>query len=518
MVVWEYCTGDFPGGGHANCQGMPSLPLCTLLVRKDSISFNYMSSSDSMDRDDSDGDWDGLGHDLQLSILSVLKQRKDKNSLQAVMQTSRDLRLLASSLISSIEIRVASALADYPRLAAITSMQLRMMPSPGEARMEPPDMVSWLQATSAAGNRLAAVTIVEVELPGILGAMAPATMDCLLTSIARACPNLRCLRMYNIKREEDVVRAMFTAIGQHLPGIIELQLALDLDQSVYDFAIAGIDWAACLPRGLQKFSSSIQLHHELLQQLVLMPALTEVTVWGLSIGGEEHLEVQSKACAWRILRTDFPSFQLLGRFSAAMPFLQLRPYEDDDQSLWNLGADVEGPAVAKAAAWLSKLCNCPKELTLSLGQARSVSSAGLLSSLAPLSGRLVSLGLGNWPVSVRTLDELAEALPNVCTLSLWSCSISDSSAWSRMLALTSVTDLRIYGPADNGSTIPLAQIMAFASAIARPMALTVKGGAVSIEDQESWEAFEEVQRRNNGLQHVTVRITQKKHYSYFSSS
>ena len=71
------------------CQGLPSLPLCTRLVRKANISFNYMSSSDSMDRDDSGSGWDGLGHDVQLSILSVLKQRKDKASLQAVIDLAR---------------------------------------------------------------------------------------------------------------------------------------------------------------------------------------------------------------------------------------------------------------------------------------------------------------------------------------------------------------------------------------------------------------------------------------------
>ena len=51
-----------------------------------------------------------------------------------------------------------------------------------------------------------------------------------LASIGRACPNLRSLRMEGIHRaQEDLIRAMFAAIGQHLPGIIELQLELDLD-------------------------------------------------------------------------------------------------------------------------------------------------------------------------------------------------------------------------------------------------------------------------------------------------
>ena len=462
-----------------------------------------------MDPDGSDSGWETLGHDIQLSILSVLKQRKDKVSLQAMMQTSRDLRLLASSLISSIEIRDASALAHYPtHAAAINLIQLRMRPSPEEAHMEPPGMVIWLRATSAACfSRLAAITSVHVELPGMLQAMDPVTMDSLLASIARACPSLRCLSMDCIDRtDEDLVHAMFAAIGQHLPGIIELQLELDISADVYNFAIAGIDWAACLPRNLQKFSSYINLHHELLQQLVLMPALTEVEVWSLSTGEEERREVQSEACAWRILRLEsgYPSCQELGRFTSAMPLLHLNCYD----SSWYLGADVEGPIVAKAASWLSQIRNRPEELTLALSPATAASAARLISSLAPLSGPLLSLELRYWPVTERTLDELAETLPNVHKLNLRGCSISDS-AWFRMLSLASVTDLTIYQSSVGGGSISLAEISAFTSAITRPMALTFMIGAGSEDAQAGWEAFEEEQRRKSGLLHITVHITQE---------
>ena len=458
-----------------------------------------------MDLDDSRSGWDSLGHDLHLLILSVLKQRKYKASLQAVMQTSRDLRLLASSLVSAIEIRDAFALAHYPRYAAaITSMWLWMRPFHGETRMEPPFMVNWLQATSAAGHRLAAVTNVQVVHPGILGAIDPATMDSMLASIARACPNLRCLRMGGIMRkEEEVVRAMFSAIGQHLPGIVELEVEPE-DEDDYNFAIAGIDWAACLPRGLQKFTSWVNLHHELLQQLVLMPALVEVAVTSLSGEEEDLLEVQSEACAWRILRLVTGSFfPELGRFTAAMPLLHL----DCGGASWLLGSAVEGPAtVTKAAAWLSQISNCPNELSLEFSSGPTSSTAGLISSMAPLSGSLASLALVNWPVSKGNLDELAEALPNVHKLTLKSCSIS-SGAWARMASLTSVSDLTIHRPAADGITVPLAQIIAFATAIARPMALTFSDGAVSIEVRAGWEAFEKEQRRNNVLQQITMRIT-----------
>ena len=464
-----------------------------------------------MDLDDSGSDWGNLGHDLHLSILSVLKQRKDKDSLQAVMQTSRDLRLLASSLISAIEVRDASALARYPtHAAAITSMRLKMRRrSHKGVRMESPGMVIWLQATSAACfKRLAAVTIVHVELPHKSRAIDPATMDSLLASIAQACPSLHSLSMESIDRtDEDLIRAMFTAIGQHLPGIIELQLRIST--SINNFAIAGIDWAVCLPRGMQKFTSKVNLHHELLQQLVLMPALTAVDVWGLSIGGEELLEVQSDACTWRILRLEsrFPSCLELGRFTAPMPLLHLIC----DAPTWVLGSAAQGPAiVARAAAWLSQIQNRTDELSLWFSSAATRSTASLISSLAPIPS-LVSLQLSKWPVTEGTLDELAEALPNMRKLTLNFCSISDS-AWPRMASLTSVTELTIdrFRSSDENTVVPLAQIIAFTSAISRPMSLTLKGGCVSAEDQAGWEAFEEEQRRNNGQLQVTVRITQKR--------
>ena len=112
---------------------------------------------------------------------------------------------------------------------------------------------------------------------------------------------------------------------------------------LYDFAIAGIDWAACLPRGLHMFTSMVNLHRELLQQLVLMPSLTEVAICGLSIDEEGQLEVQSEVCAWHILRLEsgFPSCQELGRFTSAMPLLHL----DCDDPAWFLGADIGEPAI-----------------------------------------------------------------------------------------------------------------------------------------------------------------------------
>ena len=481
--------------------------------------------------DDGGCSWRRLGRDPQLSIMSVLKQLEEKCSLQAVMQTSRDLQLLGSSLISSIQVRDAFALAHYPRhAAAITTMRLMMRPDdPEDAHMGLPCMVTWLQATSTACNRLTAVNTVRVELPksgADFETLDPAVMGSLLASIGRACPDLRRLRIDGINRADgDLIRAMFSAIGQHLPGIVELRLELDLEshEEAWDFNLAGIDWAACLPRGLQKFRSSIHLHQELLQQLVQMPSLAEVAVLTL---GFDTTEVQSGGCAWRTLRTEcFPLCQSIGRFTVAMPLLQLLPLElhSDFQIRWHLdcrlqwlASHAESPAVAKAAAWLSQIRNCPKVLsigwTFGIPGAESSKTAGVISALAPLSG-LASLVLEHWPITESTLDDLVQALPNVSKLTLSSCSIS-SGAWSRMSSLMSVTDLCFAQSPDRiaavDPTIPLAQIIALASAILHPMALTLGSGCVSPADQAGWEAIKdtlEEQRRNKGLPQISVHIS-----------
>ena len=467
--------------------------------------------------------WNSLGHDLQLAILSILKRRDDKVSLQAVLQTSSDLRRLGSSLISSIEIRDAYALNHFPRHAtAITSMELWMCPSPGKEHMAPPCMVSWLQFTSAACDRLGGVTNIRMELPQSLAEdeedskpwpVDPATMDNLLTSIGQACSSLRSLYIGGIDRaNEELVRTMFSALGQHLPNIVELQLDLAWESDIWDFDIAGIDWAACLPRGLRKFSIPVRVHHELLQHLVQMPSLAEVAIFGL---GYEDTEVQSDGCAWRILQLDDEgclSCKALGRFTTSMPLLHLYSFH---QPHWNLDATSEalGPAVSKAAAWLSKISNCPEELTIGweFGFPDAAFSADVISALAPLSG-LVSLELDLWLITEGTLDKIALTLPNVNELTFKSCSIS-SGAWLRMLTLSSLAVLTIsrwpIADADKFA-IPLSQIIAFTAFVLRPMTLNFNRGCVSDADHAGWDAFKETleeQRRSMGLPKVTVHIT-----------
>ena len=445
------------------------------------------------------GSWQSLGPDMHRAILTVLQQRKDKDSMQAIMQTSRGLRLIASSLISRIDVYDARALACFPKFAALTSMRLGLMLRTGGAELEPYALVAWLQATSAVSNRLETVTDVLV----ILMDMDAVTLGSLIESLARACPNLRSLHIGDIDRQnENLVVIMLMSIGLHFPRLTELRLELDasgLQDRDYNFNIAGINWAGCLPRGLQKFRSSVHLHHELLQQLAQMPSLTDVTVWSLyslepGQEEEERREVQSHTCAWKkldILGDRFPTHAELCSFTAWPQ--QLRLFFDRNLEIgWTLDAKIpysrQCLVVETAADRLSHCLNPSDyfgwdDFSLGWGQAipDTASAVGFVSALAPMRGLAIPrLTLDHWPVTDRTLDELVMALPFADELTLVDCSIS-SGAWLRMLSLTPVTHLCLVR-----TPVPLAQVVAFASAVSRPMVLRCLGST----DQPGWDDFQ----------------------------
>ena len=471
----------------------------------------------------SDGSWHSLGHDLQLSILSVLKQRKDWRSLQAMMQASRGLRRISSSLISRIDVVNARALACFPKFAALTSMRLGFMLRSGDAdqatELEPYALVAWLQATSAVCNRLETVTEVYMTL---VDSMDAATLGSLVESLARACPSLRSLHIDDIDRQnEQLVAAMLTAIGQHLPRIVELGLELchmgTEGHRDYNLDITGIDWAACLPRGLQKFRSSVHLHHELLQQLAQMPVLTEVAVWSLGNRDpgheeEEQREVQSDACMWRklqILGYLFPTPADLCSFTAWPPHLRLLFDRDYDIGGWVLDARLpysrQSLALTTAAARLSQSLVPTDNIgwdDFSLGWGKAIPDAaaavGFISALAPMSALSIPrLTLDHWPVTERTLDELVKALPFVSELTLVDCSIS-SGAWLRMLSLKSVTHLALFR-----APVSLTQVVAFTSVVSHYMALECADST----DDAGWHDFQGAlmeQRRQTGLPPIDV--------------
>ena len=61
------------------------------------------------------GSWDVLSVELHRSITSVLWLEEDKDSLHALMQTCRGMRLLISSFVTKLEVTDMLALRRFPR-------------------------------------------------------------------------------------------------------------------------------------------------------------------------------------------------------------------------------------------------------------------------------------------------------------------------------------------------------------------------------------------------------------------
>ena len=58
---------------------------------------------------------DSLSSDMYREIVTTLWQRREKESLNALMQTSRELRLLVSSFISVVSVSDVLALRSFRR-------------------------------------------------------------------------------------------------------------------------------------------------------------------------------------------------------------------------------------------------------------------------------------------------------------------------------------------------------------------------------------------------------------------
>ena len=85
--------------------------------------------------------------------------------MQSILQTSRDLRLQASSLIHKLVVREEGALDRFPRLAVITTLELKLRLT---------SLVEWLN-TAAPTGRLLHVTRADlvVQLPPVSTSGAP---------------------------------------------------------------------------------------------------------------------------------------------------------------------------------------------------------------------------------------------------------------------------------------------------------------------------------------------------------
>ena len=440
--------------------------------------------------------WHNLGDDLQLKILSIFTQgRGDKDSLNTLLQTSRSLRTLVSSLIHKIEVRSIDALAKFPRHATITAMRLNLLV------LKLPAMLTWLVIASSAGTRLNSVTDVAIEqhrsaLQRDAAAVAP-----FINAIGLACPNLRGLEapwVLDDVRDKEPTVALFTAIGLHLPNITSLKIRL-CDDPLSRLSDLNIDWASSLPRGLQTLHLSNGLHHELLQHLLQMPHLKEVHALSIASSADGQQALQSDACGWRKLQLlILPSFRDVCRFTkwpaaALMLFPRYHPWE----SAWELGPPSLGQtqAVAKAA---TRLATCSgsllrgKPFVIRWGSFPTdpASSAGIISALAPMAGNITAIGLDTWAITAALFDELEQSLPHTNCLNFHRCTFT-SEAWLRLLTLTSVTALNFHAAI---TTLPehqvqLLDVVAFTLSVPRAMKIYFQEGCMCASDLLAWKSF-----------------------------
>ena len=440
--------------------------------------------------------WHNLGDDLQLKILSIFTQgRGDKDSLNTLLQTSRSLRTLVSSLIHKIEVRSIDALAKFPRHATITAMKLNLV-------LELPAMLSWLVIASSAGTRLNSVTDISV-LPCHLSnapQMDAASVAPFIIAIGQACPNLQGLAVghLDVHHREPIV-ALFTAIGLHLPNLSSLKIGIPSGSNL--LSSWNIDWAASLPRGLKVLHLPFNdLHHDLLQHLLQMPQLEEVRVRSIDASaGDGQQAWHSDACTWRKLQLrQLPSFQDVCRFTT-WPAVSLALL-DEYPAFWALGPPSPGQtqAVAKAA---TRLASCsggmlhgkPFSIRWKYVPTEPESSAGIISALAPMADDITVLSLDNWTITTALIDELAQSLPHTSRLHFRRCTFT-SEAWLRLLTLTSATALYFHASTKLGDRLPehqvqLADAIAYALSVPHAMKIFFHEGCMSAFDMLAWKAF-----------------------------
>ena len=444
--------------------------------------------------------WHNLGDDLQLKILSVFKQEGgDKDSLNALLQTSRALRILVSSLIHKIKIRSIDALAKFPRHATINAMELNLIPQLG---LELPAMLTWLVIASSAGTRLNSVIDISVRLCHHSNApqMDAASVAPFISAIGQACPNLQGLAVghLDVHHREPIV-ALFSAIGLHLPNLTSLKISIPSGSNL--LSDWNIDWAASLPRSLQILHlPSNYLHHELLQHLLQMPQLEEVearSIIGASADRQQAL--QSDACTWRRLKLFiFPSFWDVCRFTT-WPDLSLIIYPGHP-ARWTLNphSPDQTRAVAKAATRLalcsgSMLRDKPFAIVWESVPTDPSLSAGILSALAPMADNIATLFLDNWTITAALLDELAQSLPHTSSLYLVRCTFT-SEAWLRLLTLTSVRALYFLALTKPEDRLPehqvqLVDVVAYTLSVPHAMKLFFHEGCMTASDMLAWKAF-----------------------------
>ena len=172
------------------------------------------------------GSWSNLESNLHREIVCALweegktrssEQPVIQDSLNALMQTCKSLRLLVSSFISKMIVgNDMLALQCFPRHATLRYIYLYMHPA--EATM-------WLLTTfAAAKERLESVDIAEIDLyaweeddPSLLVDLevSPKSAIQLIGALSKSCPRLKQLyaKLHRDALPQEVIAAFFKTLG-----------------------------------------------------------------------------------------------------------------------------------------------------------------------------------------------------------------------------------------------------------------------------------------------------------------
>ena len=234
-------------------------------------------------------------------IASRLWAAKDKESLLAMMQTSCEFRLMVSSFISEVEVDDAAAMQPFPRHAtAIRTLGLWVAPN---------EASNWLRAYAVsdpgAAGRLQLLEGVKCTNWAYRAEPDPEDGPALLEAITQLCPNVRRL-LVNLNKVDAINLPLVRSLGNHLPHLTELCLDSGDDYEHNLLHNSGMDWAACLPPCLTKFSMpDTRLPPDLILHLLRVPSLLEVEAYGLdgfeAIGDPIEMEAcRREACVWML--------------------------------------------------------------------------------------------------------------------------------------------------------------------------------------------------------------------------
>ena len=249
------------------------------------------------------GSWESLPIAcIRYCIVSCLWKAKDRESLQALMQTSRELRVMISSMIDAVVVQDAESMHIFPRHAIVRKLGLGRCPAKA---------VIWLRTFAASGpradKRLLQIESVNLNVSlhpkeiQLCGEVKPEDITEVFDAIASLCPNMHSLAV-RLSEERAINIALLQSLGKQLPHVTELCLDsvwVDILQDIGD----NVDWPLHIPPNLTKLSlPSSTLPRDLIQHLVQMPTLVEVSAAGLDDDPGGRPAINTETCAWKKLR------------------------------------------------------------------------------------------------------------------------------------------------------------------------------------------------------------------------